>query len=107
MYFPSTLILLKVLCCSSKTSILNTTIAIIKLLIASALVNTLTTGRTSYTKALLPMAPNIPPTAKLILESKSLSGIRKTKQDIKNDNKPPVKILKNRTRPPLLLLIQI
>ena len=70
-------------------------------MIASALVNTLTTGRTSYTKALLPIAPKIPPTAKLILESRSLSGIRKTKQDIKNDNKPPVKILKNKTRPPL------
>ena len=90
------------LCCRRRTRMLKTTIATIKLLIASAFVNTFTTGKTSYTNALLPIAPNIPPTAKLIRESKSFRGIRKTRQDMKNESNPPVKILKNKTTPPLL-----
>ena len=48
------------------------------------------------------MAPKIAPTANVTLDSNSVfKGIRKTKQEIKNDNIPPKNNFKNNQEPSL------
>jgi hypothetical protein len=49
--------------------------------------------------------PNKPPTVKLILESNSPSGIRKTIQEIKKDKKEPRNNFKNNHPPDLEITI--
>ena len=75
------------------------------LLIISALVKTWTAGIEESTKYLLPIAPKIPPTVKVILESNSFLGIKNTIQEIKKDKIDPKNSLTNNQAPLLEITI--
>jgi len=77
----------------------------IVLFIKSAFVRYWTAGMVESTKYLFPIAPKIPPTVKLILESNSPTGIRKTIQEIKKDKKEPRNNFKNNQPPDLEITI--
>lgn len=63
--------------------------------------STWTTGKEESTKYLFPIAPNIPPTARLILEPNSLAGIKNTIREIKKARYEPRKSFKNNQPPDL------